>query len=72
MLHDLAFEVSPHRLWNGFLGRRNTIVTSWLRLKAYEVDFGTSVPRFVDAFMPNMDGCVQIMGEWKCKRHEGE
>jgi hypothetical protein len=61
MLHDLAFEVSPHRLWNAFLGRRNTIITSWLHLKVYEVDFGIGVPRFVDAFMPNMDGCVQIM-----------
>ncbi|CAF0919135.1 unnamed protein product [Didymodactylos carnosus] len=61
MLHDFAFEISPHRLWNAFLGRRNTIVTSWLRLNAYGVDFGTGEPRFVDAFMPNVDGCVQLM-----------
>ena len=61
MFHDLAFEISPHRIWNAFLGLRNTIVTSWLYLKAYEVDFGEGVPRFVDAFMPNMDGCVHIM-----------
>ena len=61
MLHDLAFEVSPQRRWVAFLGRRHTIVTSWLRLKATEVDFGTGVPRFVDAVMPNVDGCVHIM-----------
>jgi hypothetical protein len=61
MLHDLAFELSPHQIWNAFLGRRNTIVTSWLRLKAYDIDFGIGIPRFVDAVMPDMDGCVQIM-----------
>lgn len=61
MLHDLAHEISTHRIWNAFLGRRNTIITSWLRLKVYEVDFGVGLPRFVDAFMPNVDGCVHIM-----------
>lgn len=61
ILHALAFEVSPHRIWTAFLGRRNTIITSWLRLKVYEVDFGTGVPRFVDASMPSVDGCVHLM-----------
>lgn len=49
------------RIWNAFLGCRNTIVTSRLRLKVYDVDFGIDVPTFVDAFMPDMDGCVHIM-----------
>ncbi|UJR19939.1 hypothetical protein I4U23_023071 [Adineta vaga] len=61
MLHDLAFEISPHRIWNAFLGLRNTIVTSWLRLETYEIDFGMGLPRFVDAFMPSVDGCVHLM-----------
>ncbi|CAF4190929.1 unnamed protein product, partial [Adineta steineri] len=75
MLHELAFELSPNRLWNAFLGRRNTIVTSWLHLKTYEVDFGIGVPRFVNALMPSVDGCVHLLengntkGAEKINRH---
>ncbi|CAI7633695.1 unnamed protein product [Penicillium viridicatum] len=62
MLHDAAHEVSPQRLWQGFLGSEHTIVTSWLRLRLYEVDFvGGDKPRYVHAVMPKMDGCVQVM-----------
>ncbi|KGO59606.1 Transferase [Penicillium expansum] len=62
MLHDAAHEVSPQRLWQGFLGSEHTIVTSWLRLQLYEVDFmGGNKPRYVHAVMPKMDGCVQVM-----------
>ncbi|KAJ5294256.1 hypothetical protein N7508_009077 [Penicillium antarcticum] len=55
MLHDAAHEVSPQRLWQGFLGRGHTLVTSWLRLGLYDVSFcggSGSVPR--------VDGCLQI------------
>ncbi|OBZ71132.1 Spermidine hydroxycinnamoyl transferase [Grifola frondosa] len=31
LLHDVAFEVSAQRFWRAFMGRRNTIVTSWFR-----------------------------------------
>ncbi|KFY07946.1 hypothetical protein V492_06670 [Pseudogymnoascus sp. VKM F-4246] len=61
LLHDAAFERSPQRLWQAFLGDRHTLVTSWLRLNVYEVDFGGGVPRYVHAVMPKMDGCVQVM-----------
>ncbi|KAJ5384839.1 Transferase [Penicillium concentricum] len=62
MLHDAAHEVSPQRLWQAFLGSEHTLVTSWLRLQLYEVDFvGGTKPRYVHAIMPKMDGCVQVM-----------
>ncbi|OBT63034.1 hypothetical protein VE03_08144 [Pseudogymnoascus sp. 23342-1-I1] len=61
MLHDAAFERSPQRLWQAFLGNHHTLVTSWLRLNVYDVDFGGGIPRYVHAVMPKMDGCVQIM-----------
>lgn len=63
MLHDAAYEVSPQRLWQAFLGSRHTLVTSWLRLDVYQVDFVRSRqrPRYVHAVMPKMDGCLQVM-----------
>ncbi|EED12143.1 transferase family protein [Talaromyces stipitatus ATCC 10500] len=62
MLHDAAHEVSPLRLWQGFVGQRHVIVTSWLRLHVYQVDFeGTPTPpRYVHAIMPNIDGVLQV------------
>lgn len=60
-LHDAAFESSPQRLWQAFLGHHHTLVTSWLRLNVYDVDFGGGTPRYVHAVMPKMDGCVQVM-----------
>jgi hypothetical protein len=48
LLHEVAYYASAQRYWNGFLGTRNTIVTSWLRLGVYELSFdGTSFPRCV-------------------------
>ncbi|KNG84016.1 transferase family protein [Aspergillus nomiae NRRL 13137] len=63
MLYDAGMEVAPQRLWQGFMGTRHTLVTSWLRLGVYEVDFGGCGrrPRYVHAVMPKMDGCVQVM-----------
>lgn len=71
-LHDAAHEVSPQRLWQAFLGRRHTLVTSWARAGCYaEVgDFvsgggGASrpsrPPRYVQGRMPRVDGCCQVM-----------
>jgi hypothetical protein len=61
-LHDKAYEATPQRIWNAFLGKCNTIVTSWLRLGVYQMDFGGgSTPRYVEAIMPSVDGCIQIM-----------
>ncbi|CAG8888412.1 unnamed protein product [Penicillium egyptiacum] len=62
MLHDAAHEVSPQRLWQAFLGSEHTLVTSWLRLQLYDIDFvGGNKPRYVHAVMPKMDGCLQVM-----------
>lgn len=61
-LHDAAFYLSPQRYWNAFLGERHTLVTSWVRLGVYEVDFGGGqAPRYVEAIMPGCDGCVCVM-----------
>ncbi|KAI2794047.1 hypothetical protein POX_a00637 [Penicillium oxalicum] len=63
MLHDAAYEVSPQRLWQAFVGSQHTLVTSWLRLQLYDVDFvGIGQrPRYVHAVMPKIDGCLQVM-----------
>lgn len=72
-LHDAAHEVSPQRLWQGFVGQRHTIVTSWTRAGAYEVDFlgacghgagaGAGRPRYVQGRMPRVDGVMQVMDD---------
>ncbi|KAJ7681227.1 hypothetical protein B0H17DRAFT_1138657 [Mycena rosella] len=61
LLHEMAFDLDARRMWGGFIGRRNTIVTSWVRLGMHEVDFGAGRPRYVHSVMPAMDGVVQVM-----------
>ncbi|KAE8149520.1 transferase family protein [Aspergillus avenaceus] len=63
VLHDAAHEVSPQRLWQGFFGNDHTLLTSWLRIGVYDVDFVGSGdrPRYVHAYMPKVDGCLQVM-----------
>lgn len=63
LLHDAAHEISPQRLWQAFMGKNHTLVTSWLRLRAYDLHFdGTGQrPRYVHAVMPKCDGLVQVM-----------
>lgn len=62
-LHDAAHEVSPQRLWQAFIGGNHTLVTSWVRAGAYEVDFcgGGTRPVYVQGKMPRMDGVLQVM-----------
>ncbi|KAH0344530.1 hypothetical protein KCU83_g8221, partial [Aureobasidium melanogenum] len=66
-IHDAAYEVSPQRLWQAFLGSQHTLVTSWTQMKAYEVHFGSGtdatpqLARYVQGVMPRMDGLVQVM-----------
>ncbi|KAI1753975.1 transferase [Xylaria castorea] len=61
-LYDAAHEVSPQRLWQGFLGSQHVLITSWARSQAYEVDFcGTGLARYVQTQMPLMDGLLQLM-----------
>ncbi|KAI0708509.1 transferase family-domain-containing protein [Earliella scabrosa] len=62
LLHEMMHAVNPQRTWRAFLGRRHSIVTSWQNLDAYGVDFGGGAPpRYVDAVMPSMDGCIHVM-----------
>ncbi|EPE27588.1 transferase family protein [Glarea lozoyensis ATCC 20868] len=65
LLHDSAFEVSPQRLWRGFLGTRHIILTTWLHLGLEEVDFigaenGGGGLRHVDPIMPVCDGLMEM------------
>ncbi|KAG8158898.1 hypothetical protein KVR01_011341 [Diaporthe batatas] len=72
-IHDAAHEVSPQRLWQAFVGGQHTLVTSWVRAGAYEVDFcgdggggggecdGGTRPVYVQGKMPRMDGLLQVM-----------
>ncbi|KAI0136775.1 transferase family protein [Xylariales sp. AK1849] len=63
VLHDAAYEVSPQRLWLGFMGSLHIIATSWQRLHLYEVDFQGSGkrPAYVHAVMPKCDGILVIL-----------
>ncbi|KAI0649731.1 transferase family-domain-containing protein [Trametes meyenii] len=71
-LHDVAHEMNPQRFWRAFLGRRHSIVTSWQNLDAYGLDFGGGAPpRFVDAVMPSMDGCIHVMEAGPAKGAKG-
>ncbi|XXG95500.1 hypothetical protein Hte_001764 [Hypoxylon texense] len=62
-IHDAAFETSPQRLWQAFLGSQHCLVTSWVRARAYEVDFcATKQPAvYVQGVMPRLDGLVQVI-----------
>jgi hypothetical protein len=59
--HSVAYEKSPQRLWQAFLGRRHILVTTWACAGIYDVDFGLgSGIRYADAVLPAMDGGVLI------------
>ena len=66
-VHNAAYEASPQRLWQAFLGSQHTLVTSWTQLRAYEVHFGHTLgsplklARYVQGVMPRMDGLVQVI-----------
>lgn len=60
-LHSIAYEQSPQRIWQGFLGRRHIMVTSWARAGLYDVDFGLEARiRYADGVVPCVDGCILI------------
>jgi hypothetical protein len=61
-LHSIAFEASPQRIWQAFLGSRHILVTTWARAGLYDVDFGFgSRIRYADGVVPCLDGCVLIV-----------
>ncbi|KAJ5924066.1 transferase family protein [Penicillium verhagenii] len=62
-LHSLAFETSPQRIWQAFLGSRHLLVTSWARAGVYDVNFGLNESpriRFTEGVIADLDGCVLI------------
>ncbi|MCJ1478959.1 hypothetical protein MMC13_007643 [Lambiella insularis] len=64
VLHEAVFQENPQRYWNGFLGRRDVLVTSWARLEAYTVNFDRSnkaEPWFVEPVMPTMAGIIEVI-----------
>ena len=63
-LHDAAFEYCPQRIWQGFLGQKHLLLTTWLYLRVHDIEFvgnGGPALRFVESVMPSCDGLVQIM-----------
>ncbi|KAF5675842.1 hydroxycinnamoyl-CoA shikimate quinate hydroxycinnamoyltransferase [Fusarium heterosporum] len=60
-LHSVAFEKSPQRIWQAFLGRRHILVTTWARAGVYDIDFGLgSVCSYAEGVVPEMDGIILI------------
>ncbi|KAL6153855.1 hypothetical protein ACJQWK_02047 [Exserohilum turcicum] len=60
-LHSAAYEKSPQRIWQAFLGRRHILVTTWARAGIYDVDFGLgSRIRYAYGIVPNLDGDILI------------
>lgn len=61
-LHSIAYEKSPQRIWQAFLGQRHILVTSWARAGIYDIVFGFgSRIRYADGVVPCLDGCVLIV-----------
>ncbi|KAJ5820637.1 transferase family protein [Penicillium riverlandense] len=60
-LHAVAYEDAPQRLWQGFLGEKHIMVTSWVQTPVYAVDFGLGLtPRYVEGVVAAMDGVIQL------------
>ncbi|KAF5022888.1 hypothetical protein F66182_5048 [Fusarium sp. NRRL 66182] len=60
-LHSIAFEKSPQRIWQAFLGRRHILTTSWARAGIYNIDFGLgSACCYAEGVIPDLDGNVLI------------
>jgi hypothetical protein len=60
-LHSKIYEQNPNRFWEGFLGRRHMMPTSWVRTGLNAIDFGTGFARYVEAVLPPCDGLLHIM-----------
>lgn len=61
-LHDAAFEASPDRIWQGFLGRNHLVTSSWGRIGMYDVNFTGAGSGGLD--MGEKDGAWHKGGEW--------
>ncbi|KAI5458922.1 hypothetical protein BGZ63DRAFT_389918 [Mariannaea sp. PMI_226] len=60
-LHSVAYEKSPQRIWQAFLGKRHIMVTTWARAGIYNIDFGLeNACIYTEGIVPDMDGIVLI------------
>ncbi|RSL86948.1 hypothetical protein CEP51_002538 [Fusarium floridanum] len=60
-LYSIAYEKSPQRIWQAFLGRRHILVTTWGRAGIYDIDFGLgSECSYAEGVVPEMDGNILI------------
>ncbi|KAM0433404.1 hypothetical protein ACHAPT_004282 [Fusarium lateritium] len=60
-IYSIAYEKSPQRIWQAFLGRRHILVTTWGRAGIYDIDFGLgSECSYAEGVVPEMDGNVLI------------
>ncbi|KAL2818937.1 transferase family-domain-containing protein [Aspergillus granulosus] len=72
-LHDLCFECAPQRFWEGYLGPRHVIFSSWAHLDMYGVDFGgKEKARHVEVCMPEQDGMVSLIEGRPRAKKQGE
>lgn len=75
-LHDAAFDICPHRIWQTMVGSRHTLSTSWIHTHVYDdMDFGCAaatgsdvsggggigVPWYVHPAVSKPDGQVVIL-----------
>lgn len=60
LLYRMAERKVGHRIWTGMIGRRNLIVTSWVKSGVWDVDFGCGRAEWVWGRVPAMDGVVVV------------
>ena len=72
-LHDNAYDDTRQRIWQAFLGRHHLLMTSWVHTRLYNVQFGMpEAPFFVDAVVPKLDSCIQVMELTKVRTSCGD
>lgn len=62
-LHDTAFDICPHRIWQCMCGSTHMLTTSWIHTHTYDdMDFGCEViPWYVHPGVHKPDGQVIIL-----------
>ncbi|KAL3466187.1 hypothetical protein BJX64DRAFT_284763 [Aspergillus heterothallicus] len=61
-LHDPCFECARQRFWEGYLGARPVIFSSWAHLGMYGVNFGSEErARHIEVCMPEQNGMVSLI-----------
>ena len=61
-IYIVAYELNPAKLWQGFFGRRNILITSWMHVRLYKTDYGAGTSlRYVHPMRSFIDGQVILM-----------